>query len=65
MKQETAIPIRLDGFRARLKDIQALIVAIFGPLDIHRTTIMPFDLESPAGQGEYVLIRQHGAVAFC
>ena len=40
----------LDGFRAGLNDVDLAVVAVFGPLDIHRALVMLFNNHGLLGQ---------------
>src|SRR5690606_36305591 len=48
----------LHGLRARLDDVQLAVITVFGPLDIHRTTIVLFDGHRLLGQAHDFFIAQ-------
>src|SRR5690606_130724 len=56
--------LRLDGFGPRLHDEQLAGAALAGPLDVHRTAVMPLDRARPARKRQNLTIVQYEVLAF-
>src|SRR5690554_4336344 len=53
----------LDGFRAGLNDVDLAVIAVFGPLDVHRALVVLFDDHGLLGQFFYFRVGDGEAVA--
>ena len=53
----------LNGFWTGLNDIELAVVAVFGPLDVHRTTVVLLDNDGLLGQIHHFFLGQTEAAA--